>query len=275
MKKVLIIMMIILSLNVFSLNVSSENIYVSKEIINISDFSDIGVWISYSIDKDLFKMNMPTAGINFNDRNVFFTTQKVFFRTIKLKVGERYFNVDFGYDFEKNSIMLATTVKKYKNDLISKSFSYSYKSVFKGGSNSRTISLTKTLIPTVAKFSSFSTGYNNMDISNYGVELQRYFTIPLVIGVSNLGYSLSLPIGVFDDKYISGYFAYGILYKDEFSPFFNFQSPLRVNKADYYMGLQLKMSNDSNFLIYFSKLNIDNPFTILITKNGGSFFFEY
>ncbi|WP_165147450.1 hypothetical protein [Marinitoga sp. 38H-ov] len=33
-------------------------------------------------------------------------------------------------------------------------------------------------------------------ISNYGIQLQRYFTIPVIVGISDLGYSFSIPIGI-------------------------------------------------------------------------------
>ncbi|WGS63913.1 hypothetical protein [Marinitoga aeolica] len=279
MKKVMVIIMIIFSLFAFGFNldISKNNISISKNIWEVGDNSNIGVWLSYPVDFSDF--NLPGIGINYNDKNEFFTYQKVFFKKIKLKAGERYFGLNVGYDFNNDSIVLATEVKKYKNDLISKSFSYSYTSVFKGGSEERKISLDRFLVPTVAKASIFSISYDNLgsgnNVSNYGIQLQRYFTIPFVIGSSDLGYSLSIPIGVIDDKYISGYFAYGVLYDGEYSPEFSFQTPFKVNKKDYYMGMQLKMNSNAKFIAYLTKVNIDNPFTIIITNNGGSFFFEY
>ncbi|ACJ75445.1 hypothetical protein THA_986 [Thermosipho africanus TCF52B] len=75
-----------------------------------------------------------------------------------------------------------------------------------------------------------------------------------------------------DDKYISGYFAYGVLYNGEYYPEFSFQTPFSVNKKDYYLGIQLKMSAESDVMFYLSKIDINNPFTIIITNNSGSFF---
>ncbi|GAB6190163.1 hypothetical protein JCM30566_19060 [Marinitoga arctica] len=275
-KNVLIVFSILFSINVFSLSLSNKNIYVSKNIFNISDLSNIGIWVSYPLEKNI---NLPAFGVNYNDKNEFFTYQRVFLKNIRLKSGERNFGVNLGYDFEKNSIVLSTEIKKYKNDLISKSFSYSYTAVFKGGSEKRNIGIDRFLIPTIAKASIFSTSYNNIvidnNISNYAIQLQRYFMLPFVLSTSELGYSLSVPVGIFDDKYISGFFSYGILYDGEYSPLFNFQTPFKFKKNDYYIGMQLKMSNKGKFIAYLSKIDINNPFTIIITNNGGSFFFEY
>ncbi|MBM7560243.1 hypothetical protein [Marinitoga litoralis] len=278
MKKVMIAVIVLISLITFGFNIDlSNDITFSKNIWTVGENSNIGIWVSYPIDFSY----LPGVGLNYNDKNEFFTTQKVFLKTIKLKAGERYFNLNAGYDFEKNSIVLSTAVKKYKNDLISKSFSYSHTKLFKNGSEERKISLDRYLIPTIAKVSIFSTSYNNSginySISNYGIQIQRYFTVPFVLGISDLGYSVSVPIGVFDDKYISGYFAYGILYNEKYYPFFNFQVPF--NKQ-YYLGIQMRMSNDANFMIYLSKLNIDNPISIIVKLNEnnkfeGGFFFEY
>ncbi|WP_129408573.1 hypothetical protein [Marinitoga lauensis] len=286
MKKILVVIMIFMSLVVFGLgfdiNVNGGSISFSKNMWSMEKDTNIGLWLSYPMD--FTDYNLPGIGINYNDKNEFFTYQKVFFKKIKLKTGERYFGLNIGYDFERNSIVLSTKVKKYKNDLISKRFSYSYISVFKNGSEERKIGLDRYLIPTVAKVSIFSTSYDNLNfsnsISNYGIQLQRYFTIPFVIGNSDLGYSFSIPIGIFDNKYMSGYFAYGVLYKEKYFPFFNFQVPFKINKNEYYMGMQLKMANDADFLVYLSKLSIDNPFSVILklNENGkfeGGFFFEY
>ncbi|KAF2955570.1 hypothetical protein [Marinitoga sp. 38H-ov] len=269
MKKIIILIILIASLTTFSFNLSSNNIIISKELLNLSDSASGGIYIGFNLDNILDNLSF---GINYNDEEEFFTYQKVFFKKVKLKAGERNFGFSIGY--YNNSIILSTEVKKYKNDLISKSFSYSYISVYKGGSEERKLSLDKYLIPTIAKASVFTSSFNdvinNNSVLNVGVQLQRYITIPFIISKSDLGYSLSIPIGIIEDKYISGFFSYGIL--NDGSPIFNFQTPF--NK-DYYAGIQLKMNNNPNFIIYLSKLNIDNPFTIMITKNGGSFFFEY
>jgi hypothetical protein len=272
-KAIIVIIMIIFSLFAFGFNLDiGNNISISKNIWEVGEGSNIGLYLSYPLDfSDVY---LPGIGINYNDKNEFFTYQKVFFKKIKMKAGERYFNLNIGY--ENNSILLSSEIKKYNNDLISKSFSYSYTSVFKGGSEKKKISLDKYLIPTVLKASIFSTSYDNSgignSISNYGIQLQRYFTIPVILGISDLGYSLSIPIGIMDDKYISGYFAYGVLYNGEYYPEFSFQTPFSVNKKDYYLGIQLKMSSESGVMFYLSKIDINNPFTIIITNNGGSFF---
>lgn len=278
-KTMMVIIIVVFSLVAFGFNfdINGNDISISKNIWGVGEGSNIGLWLSYPLN--FSDINLPGIGINYNDKNEFFTYQKVFFKKIKLKAGERYFDLNAGYDFNKDSIILTTKVKKYKNDLISKSFSYSYTSVFKGGSEKREISLDRFLIPTVVKASIFSASYDNSGsgngISNYGFQLQRYFTLPFVLGISDLGYSLTIPIGVMDNKYISGYFAYGVLYDGEYSPEFSFQTPFSVNKKDYYMGLQLKMSVDSKVMFYLTKVDINNPFTIMITNDGGSFFFEY
>lgn len=281
MRKVMILIMVMISLLSFgyNFNITKENIFVSKDVWKLEDNANIGVWLRYPADFSEFNFKLFGFGLNYNDREEFFTYQKVFFKKVKLKAGERWFGLDLGYDSNKNSVVLATTVKKYNNDLISKSFSYSYTSVFKDGSEKRSISLNRFLIPTVAKSSIFSTSYNETNagnsISNIGIQLQRYFKLPVVIGKSDLGYSLSFPIGMIEEKYISGFFAYGVLYDGKYSPLFNFQTPLKVNKKDYYLGMQLKMSDEPGFVAYLTKTDIENPFTIIITNNGGSFFFEY
>ncbi|KLO24523.1 MULTISPECIES: hypothetical protein [unclassified Marinitoga] len=280
LKKLFTALLLLLSLSIFSINnyffnlntisINNTNVYISKNLWNISEESKIGLWISMN-NFNVF----PKLGINYNDEITFYKTQQIFFKKVKLKTGERVFDLDIGYDLNNNSFILSTTIKKYKNDLISKNFSYSYTSVFKSGSEKRGIALNKILIPTIIKSSIFSTDYNEYYISNYSFQLQRYFTLPFIIGISELGYSFSIPIGIFENRYLSGYYSYGILYKDEISPFLNFQTPIKINKSDYYFGMQLKMKEKSNFIVFFSRLDMNNTFSLIFTKDGGSFFFEF
>ncbi|AEX85970.1 hypothetical protein XO10_07790 [Marinitoga sp. 1135] len=277
-KNILISLLLLLFITSFSINYEITNNYLELKIPFWSTKNqNLGISGKYPFSYDL---HFPTLGTYYTGSKEFYTYQKIFFKKIKLKIGERIFDFGIKYDIENNSPEIFYSIKKYSNQLAMKSFSYSYNSVFKNGSETRNLSSSNILAATILKLTTYSNSfkYKNTDfsVSNYSVYAQRYMKIPFILGESSLGISLSLPVGILENKYFSGFWGYGVLYSENnYYPYFTFQSPFKIDKSEYYIGMQMKMSEDAGFLLYLSKNDIKNPLSIIITNNGWCFFIEY
>ncbi len=267
MKKPLIVVFLILSLVI-----NAQIIINIKDDITEESSLTLSPAIQYEYHKqtdDLYKFQL-----NIFDNDFLYTENKIFGRTIKIKKGFRYF--DFFINIPLNNNKFGIGYEERKKDSmfgVLNTLRFSRTEVFTGGYSKLNYNLYEFFIPTYLKGSAFGVNNDTNNFMKLNINLQRWFTIPFRIDVSD-DYSFSIKLVNFD-KYNNEGMGIGISYDEQYFPIFFTDFSLYLFEQDLLVGLKAELKNDFGYEVYVVNKNLNIPLIFMIDEDSGGIFFEF
>lgn len=264
MKKVFIITFLIITLFV-----NAQMIFNLKDTITEESSISFSPAIEYNYENDEYHFQ-----INIFDTDFFYSENKIFGRTIKIKKGFRYF--DFFINIPINNNKLGIGYEQRKKDSFFgalNTMSFQRTEVYTGGYSKLNYNLIEFFVPSYVKGSFFRIGNNTNQVFKLNLELQRWFKVPLNISYSD-DYNISYKLVNFDNYNNEG-LGIGISYDDGFFPVFFTDFSLPLFNQDLLVGLKAELKNDFGYEVSITNKNLSFPILFLIDEDSGGLFFEF
>ncbi|HOT31583.1 MAG TPA: hypothetical protein PLA84_04500 [Petrotogaceae bacterium] len=275
-KKVLFFVILSINLFLWATEIKYDTAFNKKTDFPVFSYFT-GAGYSYPSGGEVF------AG--FYDYEPYYIQQNLFFKTIKIKTGERVFisYVEipaFGSDF---SAGYEYGVENTLFGLLN-TFSYARTDVGKFNYEKIGYSLVQGALPTFFNFSFQNIYYNEIANLKLNIKLMRGFELPVTFQADSFTAKGVLDFGLFNcfysgvellsfDKYYLDSFSMGAcFYKNKIFPAVEFTIPLNICDQDISAGVRIGMDNSNPFSLYLINRNIKLPIVIFFNKDGGGLF---
>ncbi|UYP00215.1 hypothetical protein OF820_00695 [Oceanotoga sp. DSM 15011] len=264
MKKVFFsIFLIIVSLSFSSYNINLSNIPSTSDDF----YFNIGIG-----SEDLKDIN---AKVSFNDLHRSFITQKIFFREVKIKTGERLFSAFLNIPIYNSNFVFGYEMRS-SNDLLGiiKSNSFSRTEVFTGGFHEYSYSFNKVLVPGYFKGGLSLISFDEINSYRFDGYSDKYFKLPITLGFRNDTFVSGIKIDTLD-KYYTNFLGigFGINNLNIYPYIFSYYGFEFLNH-DFEFSLNAVFKEPLDYEIYLVDKDFDLPLIIYFSSNGGGIFFE-
>ncbi len=273
MKKIILVLFLfVFSANCFFANFLFDFSYDLKNYSNQEDYKKFNYGFSYN-----YNMENSSLGINltFEDYKIFFTEQKIFLRTFKLRTGEKLFKFKVQFPVWEDSFRISYEIRGYddSNQLIKKR-NFSKVEVFEGGHNSYSYSINTLILPSMLSGSYVSVKSNDFSLNRISFKPMRFFEVPLIINYSK-DLFLGFRVDNFDIFYMEG-FSFGLsYYKSKIRVSSEMTFTLEIFDQRFLTSLRAIFDDDFYYEIFMINKKISLPIIFAFNNKYGGIFFEF